>query len=68
MDKQIEKETFELAKEIGFSPKKEKVGYSYYDEEVGCFGGKESCAIYEDVVPTQTFCVPVPLAAWKPVK
>jgi len=54
MDKQIEKEAFELAKEIGFIPKKEKVGYSYYDEEVGCFGGKEACAIYEDVVPTQT--------------
>lgn len=54
MDKLVENEVFSLSKEVGFTPKKEKVGYSYYDEEVGCFGGKEACAIYEDVKPTQT--------------
>lgn len=54
MDKLVSTKVFNLAKEVGFIPKKEKVGYSYYDDEVGCFGGKEACAIYEDVVPTQT--------------
>ena len=53
-DKLVSNNIFQLAKEKGFIPTKEKTGYSYYDDEVGCFGGKESCAIYEDVIPTQT--------------